>query len=184
MLLNASLIKANGKAYIYINTLLKDNSFDVSVYEVSDSDIKYNGHCTGIALPVDIKDPYRFNCSIINGDDLTISLSRDFKVASKTGLPVVADYMCRVKALKDVKAARDITGYIVRNGKVTTETMTIKAGDPVSPGELNEVSYFDIKDINSGNVVRVDFEPLLNEYYAMNDERWVYRAILSLIRQA
>ena len=184
ILLNASLIKANGKAYIYINTLLKDNSFDVSVYEVSDSDIKYNGHCTGIALPVDIKDPYRFNCSIINGDDLTISLSRDFKVASKTGLPVVADYMCRVKALKDVKAARDITGYIVRNGKVTTETMTIKAGDPVSPGELNEVSYFDIQDINSGNVVRVDFEPLLNEYYAMNDERWVYRAILSLIRQA
>ena len=184
ILLNASLIKANGKAYIYINTLLKDNSFDVSVYEVSDSDIKYIGHCTGIALPVDIKDPYRFNCSIINGDDLTISLSRDFKVASKTGLPVVADYMCRVKALKDVKAARDITGYIVRNGKVTTETMTIKAGDPVSPGELNEVSYFDIQDINSGNVVRVDFEPLLNEYYAMNDERWVYRAILSLIRQA
>ena len=184
ILLNASLIKANGKAYIYLNTLLNDGSFDVSVYEVSDSEIKYNGHCTGVALPVEIRDPYRFQCSVINGDDQTITLNRDFKVGSRNGLPVVADYMCRVKALKDVKAARDITGYIVRNGKVTNEKMTIKAGDPVSPGELNEVSYFDIKDLNSGNVVRVDFEPLLNEYYAMNDERWVYRAVLSLIKQA
>lgn len=184
ILLNAFLIKANGKAYIYINTLLKDDSYDVSVYEVSDSEIKYNGHTTGVALPVEIRDPYRFQCAVSNGRDQIISMSRDFKVSPRTGLPVVADYMCRINALKDLKAARDITGYIVRNGKATTETMTIKAGDPVSPGELNEVSYFDIKDINSGNVVRVDFEPLLNDYYIMNDERWVFRAVLSLIKQA
>ena len=61
--------------------------------------------------------------------------------------------------------------------------MTIKEGEICTPVELNDVEYIDIKDAD-GNIIRADFVPLLEEYYDVVDETWVYKAVRSLVKPA
>ena len=53
----------------------------------------------------------------------------------------------------------------------------------MEPVELDEVDHIDFKD-SEGNIVRVDFVPLLNEYYDMNDYHWMYKAVMTMVEPA
>ena len=176
------LVKSGGKAYIYLTTLLNAGTYDVNVYEISDSNVQYKGHKKGVMLPGTISDTRSFKCGIDGGDN-DMYITRNYRIAPATGLPVNDGYMCSIKVYKQHKASKDITGYVVKNGKATSEQMTIKEGEICTPVELNDVEYIDIKDAD-GNIIRADFVPLLEEYYDVVDETWVYKAVRSLVKPA
>ena len=178
----AFLLKSGGKAYIYVTTVLQSGTEDVNVYEISDSSVKYNGHKKGLMLPGTISNASSFKCGLDGGDN-DMYITRNYKVASATGLPVNDGYMCSIQVFKQLKAAKDITGYVVKNGKATLDQKTIKAGDLCTPVEIKDVEYIDIKD-SEGNIIRVDFVPLLEDYYDMVDEAWLYKAVRSLVKTA
>ena len=177
------LLKTNGKAYLYITSLLTGDNCAINVYEVTDNSVKYVGSHEGLRVYGKLKDPAKFYCHEYDGMNGIVSIQRNYKV-SANGMPVIADYMCYVEVPSGVKpkASKDITGYVVKDGKATSEKFTIKMDDYIKPIEFNEVSYIDIKDEASGKVIRVDFEPLLNEYYDQKSNGWVYKAVLSLIK--
>lgn len=176
------LVKSGGKAYIYLTTILNAGTYDVNVYEISDSNVQYKGHKKGVMLPGTISDTRSFKCGIDGGDN-DMYITRNYRIAPATGLPVNDGYMCSIKVYKQHKASKDITGYVVKNGKATSEQMTIKEGEICTPVELNDVEYIDIKDAD-GNIIRADFVPLLEEYYDVVDETWVYKAVRSLVKPA
>ena len=110
-------------------------------------------------------------------------ITRNYKVATATGLPVNDGYICSIQAYKQFKASKDLTGYLVRGGNVTSEKMTIKEGDICTPIEVKDVEYIDIKDAD-GKIISIYFIPLMEEYYDMVNEAWVYDAVRSLVRPA
>ena len=178
----AFLLKSGGKAYIYLTTILQAGTYDVNVYEINDSTIVYKGHKSGVMLPSTISNTKSFNCGLDGGDN-DMYITRNYKVASTTGLPVNDGYICSIQAYKQFKASKELTGYVVRGGNVTSDKMTIKEGDLCTPIEVKDVEYIDIKDAN-GNIIRIDFIPLMEEYYDMVNEAWVYDAVRSLVRPA
>ena len=108
-----------------------------------------------------------------------ITITRTYKV-SANGMPVISNNMCYVNTYGKLRAVHDIDGYIVRNGVVTSEKITIKAGDVLTPVDLNEVEYIEFFDDN-GHIIRADFTDELNTYYDMYDNNWVYKAVLSMV---
>ena len=176
----AFLLKSGGKAYIYLTTILQAGTYDVNVYEINDSTVVYKGHKSGLMLPSTILNTRSFNCGLDGGDN-DMYITRNYKVATATGLPVNDGYICSIQAYKQFKASKDLTGYLVRGGNVTSEKMTIKEGDICTPIEVKDVEYIDIKDAD-GNIIRIDFIPLMEEYYDMVNEAWVYDAVRSLVR--
>lgn len=178
----AFLLKSGGKAYIYLTTILQAGTYDVNVYEINDSTIVYKGHKSGVMLPSTISNTKSFNCGLDGGDN-DMYITRNYKVATATGLPVNDGYICSIQAYKQFKASKELTGYVVRGGNVTSDKMTIKEGDLCTPIEVKDVEYIDIKDAN-GNIIRIDFIPLMEEYYDMVNEAWVYDAVRSLVKPA
>ena len=177
------LLKTNGKAYLYITSSLMGDNCAINVYEVTDNSVNYVGSHEGLRVYGKLNDPAKFYCHEYDGMNGIVSIQRNYKV-SANGMPVIADYMCYVEVPSGVKpkASKDITGYVVKDGKATSEKFTIKMDDYIKPIEFNEVSYIDIKDEASGKIIRVDFEPLLNEFYDQKNNNWVYKAVLSLIK--
>lgn len=177
------LLKSDGKVYIYVTSMMTGEISSINVYEVSESAIKYNGSYDGIKITDVIEYTTKFMCREYDGMNGCISICRYYKVG-KNGIPAIADYMCYITVSCKVRASQDITGYVVKDGKATSEKITITKGSRIIPIEFNEVSYIDIKDEASGKTVRVNFEPLLNQYYDQNDHLWIYKAVLSLIEPA
>ena len=176
---NTFLLKTNGKAFIYVTSCMDGDLRDINVYEVNDSSIKFVGHHEGMYIAGDFTSPDKFLCRENDGMNGMIGITRYYK-ASANGMPVIADTVCYVNLSVKVKAAKDLTGYVVKNGKATNEKYTIKAGSQINFNEFNEVTYMDITDSVTGTVIRVSSEPLLNEFYDENDNHWVYKALLSL----
>lgn len=173
------LVKTNGKAFIYVTSCMDGDLRDINVYEVNDSSIKFIGHHEGMYLESNPSSADKFICYENDGMNGMIGITRYYK-ASANGMPVIADTVCYVHLSVKVKAAKDLTGYVVKNGKATTEKYTIKAGSQINFTEFNEVTYMDITDSVTGTVIRVSSEPLLNEFYDEKDNHWVYKALLSL----
>lgn len=176
---NTFLLKTNGKAFIYVTSCMDGDLRDINVYEVNDSSIKFIGHHEGMYLESNPKSADKFICYENDGMNGMIGITRYYK-ASANGMPVIADTVCYVNLSVKVKAAKDLTGYVVKNGKATTEKYTIKAGSQINFTEFNEVTYMDITESVTGTVIRISSEPLLNEFYDENDNHWVYKALLSL----
>lgn len=177
---NTFLFKAHGKAFIYVTSCMDGDLRDMNIYEVSNSGIKYVGHHEGMYLMTGTTNPDELICHENDGGNGLMHITRYYKV-SANGMPVIKDTVCFVNLVAEAKASKDLTGYVVKDGKVTNEEYTIKAGDRVNFSEFNEVTYMDITDETTGVTVRISSEPLLNEYYDQNDNHWVYKALLSFI---
>ena len=176
----AYLFKSNGVTYIYLNAT-KGYKTTLYYFVVDGSEVRSYGSDGGLLIRW-MKDLKTIACYEINGKNETISISRNYKVGAD-GRLVIADTKLELAAWVKVKATQDMEGYVVADGKATSEKVTIKAGDIVTPVECDEVDHIDFKD-QSGRTIRVDFAPLLNEYYDQNDCRWTYRAIMSLVTPA
>ena len=178
---DAWLIRSNGKTYIYIGVVRGCYNNELNVYEVTENSIERIGVENLIISGPSFNNTKSFWCYEYNGTDCqtdVISFERNYKVSSN-GMPIPADNYSELGAWIPVWAKNEMTGYIVKDGKVTSEQYTITKGEPVEPVAVNEVEYIDIK--NSKNMtVRVDFTDLCCEYYDQNDYRWTYKAVMSL----
>lgn len=176
----AYLFKDNGVTYIYLNAS-KGNKTTLYYFVVDGKGVRSNGAEDGLLIRW-MKNTKSFACYELHGNNEIVSVSRNFKV-DQNGETVIADTKLELAAWVKVKATKDMEGYVVAGGKATSEKVTIKAGDIVTPVECDEVDHIDFKD-QSGRTIRVDFVPLLNEYYDQNDFRWTYKAIMTLITPA
>lgn len=176
----AYLFKDNGVTYIYLNAS-KGNKTTLYYYVVDGKGVRSNGAEDGLLIRW-MKNTKSFACYELHGNNEIVSVSRNFKV-DQNGETVIADTKLELAAWVKVKATKDMEGYVVAGGKATSEKVTIKAGDIVTPVECDEVDHIDFKD-QSGRTIRVDFVPLLNEYYDQNDFRWTYKAIMTLVTPA
>ena len=176
----AYLFKDNGVTYIYLNAS-KGNKTTLYYFVVDGKGVRSNGAEEGLLIRW-MKNTKSFACYELHGNNEIISVSRNFKV-DQNGETVIADTKLELAAWVKVKATKDMEGYVVAGGKATSEKVTIKAGDIVTPVECDEVDHIDFKD-QSGRTIRVDFVPLLNEYYDQNDFRWTYKAIMTLVTPA
>lgn len=176
----AYLFKDNGVTYIYLNAS-KGNKTTLYYFVVDDKGVRSNGAEEGLLIRW-MKNTKSFACYELHGNKEIVSISRNFKV-DRNGETVIADTKLELGAWVKVKATKDMEGYVVADGKATSEKVTIKAGDIVTPVECDEVDHIDFKD-QSGRTIRVDFVPLLNEYYDQNDFRWTYKAIMTLVTPA
>ena len=176
----AYLFKDNGVTYIYLNAS-KGNKTTLYYFVVDGKGVRSNGAEDGLLIRW-MKNTKSFACYELHGNNEIVSVSRNFKV-DQNGETVIADTKLELAAWVKVKATKDMEGYVVAGGKATSEKVTIKAGDIVTPVECDEVDHIDFKD-QSGRTIRVDFVPLLNEYYDQNDFRWTYKAIMTLVTPA
>lgn len=176
----AYLFKDNGVTYIYLNAS-KGYKTTLYYFVVDGKGVRSNGAEDGLLIRW-MKNTKSFACYELHGNNEIVSVSRNFKV-DQNGETVIADTKLELAAWVKVKATKDMEGYVVAGGKVTSEKVTIKAGDIVTPVECDEVDHIDFKD-QSGRTIRVDFVPLLNEYYDQNDFRWTYKAIMTLVTPA
>ena len=174
------MLKSSGKVYIYVNTVRQSNyASDLNVYEVTDDSITYNGTVENLLIRI-MNDTKSFLCYEDYGNNEPFLITRNYKVW-KNGLPIPADNYSEMEYSQTFRAARDMEGKIVRDGKATDETVTIKCDDLITPVAVNEVEYIDFKDA-SGNIIRVDFTNECCTYYDQNDYRWIRPAILSMVK--
>ena len=146
------LLKSNGRTYLYVTSFCEDEQEYINVYEITSNNVSYVG---STRLSID----YIYTTDKIWGIEYgemngMISITRTYKV-SGNGMPVISNNMCYVNTYGKLRAVHDLDGYIVRNGVVTSEKITIKAGDVLTPVDLNEVEYI--------------------------DNNWVYKAVLSMV---
>ena len=171
------LLKSNGRAYLYVTSFCEDEQEYINVYEITTNNVSYVG---STRLSID----YIYTTDKIWGIEYggmngMISITRTYKV-SGNGMPVISNNMCYVNTFGTLRAVHDMEGYIVSGSVVTSEKVTIKAGDILTPVDLNEVEYIEFFD-DYGHTIRVDFTDELNTYYDMNDNNWVYKAVLSMV---
>ena len=176
------LIKNNAKTFIYIQVVRGCNVGEINVYEIGENSVKLVGVESGLVTSdYYLNNTNSFMCYEEYGKDGVIVIKRAYKV-SDNGMPVPADNFCEIQTSGTV-ATVDITGNVVRDGKVTSDTKTILAGEVAVPVKVNEVEYIDFKDLD-GNIIRADFTKALEKYYDMNDNRWVHKAVVSMIKPA
>lgn len=177
-LTDAYLLKTDGRIFIYLEAC-QAGKIALNVYEITDDGIVYVGRDDDLILST-VKDPKQFwcydNCGLGG-----LEIERYYKV-SNTGMPVPANNEANIYAVQQI-TTKALTGYVVENGKATSQQMTFEEGELVTPVFVNEVEYFELKNMK-GDTIRVDFEDALNQYYDQNDFRWVYRAIMSMIEPA
>ena len=171
------ILKSNGRAYLYVTSFCEDEQEYINVYEITTNNVSYVG---STRLSID----YIYTTDKIWGIEYggmngMISITRTYKV-SGNGMPVISNNMCYVNTFGTLRAVHDMEGYIVSGSVVTSEKVTIKAGDILTPVDLNEVEYIEFFD-DYGHTIRVDFTDELNTYYDMNDNNWVYKAVLSMV---
>ena len=90
-----------------------------------------------------------------------------------------SDNVCELFPITSLTVTKPVTGFVVRDGRVTDEEKTIYAGELAIPVYVNVSEYIDIKDYE-GNIIRVDFVNEYNTYYSADNPRWVYSALDSL----
>ncbi len=181
ILTDAYLLDIGYKAFIYVDTCDANGYSTLYVFNIYENNCLDCGTCKGLSV-LSMNSTTCFPCCEENASDSKLAGTRFFKV-SENGMPIPADNHTEFDAFATLKATNDMTGVIVRDGIATSETKTIKAGDIVEPVELDEVDHIDFKD-SEGNIVRVDFVPLLNEYYDMNDYHWMYKAVMTMVEPA
>ena len=170
------LFKNNGKTFIYIEVVRGCMNNELNIYEVSDTYVKNGGVVKDFCLSIfsNTKSFKGYDGGPSSGNVLA---ERMFRV-SDSGRPVPADNYSYLGTDK-VYAKKTMTGYIVRDGKVTSEKVTIYSGEPVEPKALNEVEYIDFK--YGTDIVRVDFTNECCTYYDQNDYRWIFKAVNSMV---
>ena len=179
---SAYLLKNNGKVYIYAVSCLEDDNYTIDVYEVTEDSVYRVGAQYGLGGVETITSTNSFACYEYDGMNGLISLKRLYNVG-ENGLPVLADYTFYLGTDGPVKTSKEVTGFIVRGGKVTNETITIGAGEQVTLTQIVGMNFLDLKDRN-GNTVRIDLEDLFREYYESGNYFWMIRALRTFIEPA
>ena len=173
-------IQSNGKAYLYVQSSLESGvgfHHNTNVYRVEADNITYVGSVEGVT-PVTQKmsEPSGFLCSEVEAEELGMYIRRLYKVGDD-GMPVPIDNIRYFESPNVVTFKEDWTGYIVKDGTVTSEEITIPAGTFVCPAESDGETYFQVWD-KEGNAIRLDWSSIFSTC-DKSDVFYVANAILS-----
>ena len=78
-----------------------------------------------------------------------------------------------------VKAKREITGYIYKDGVVSGTPVTISKDEEVKLERADEMSYLLVKD-SSNNYIYIDISDAYYTYYYRGHSRWIYDALTDM----
>lgn len=147
------LVVHNGKTYIYAVGGLEGDGREINVYEVKDDTAKRIDFIpyTGI---MSMENTTEFTCykyGFMNG---MISATMIYTVGDDgIPVPVTGEYI--LMSYCDLCLKEPASGYIVRDGEVTTEEKTISSGAIVVPVLTDGKTFVDISD-EQGDVVRIE----------------------------
>jgi hypothetical protein len=176
----AYLAKVDGEVYLYVALTREIGSSvacDLDVYRVTDDSITFVGVCEGLIVR-SVTSTNEIFCYEDIPYGSYFSLSRNYRMCSG-GLMEPSDNVCELFPITSLTVTKPVTGFVVRDGRVTDEEKTIFAGELAIPVYVNVSEYIDIKDYE-GNIIRVDFVNEYNTYYSADNPRWVYNALDSL----
>lgn len=176
----AYLAKVDGEVYLYValtREIGSSEACDLDVYRVTDDSITFVGVCEGLIVR-SVTSTNEIFCYEDTPYGSYLSLSRNYRMCSG-GLMEPSDNVCELFPITSLTVTKPVTGFVVRDGRVTDEEKTISAGELAIPVYVNVSEYIDIKDYE-GNIIRVDFVNEYNTYYSADNPRWVYSALDSL----
>ncbi|MCR5618213.1 MAG: hypothetical protein K6F83_07995 [Clostridiales bacterium] len=154
------LVVHNGKTYIYAVGGLEGDGREINVYEVKDDTAKRIDFIpyTGI---MSMENTTEFTCykyGFMNG---MISATMIYTVGDDgIPVPVTGEYI--LTSYCDLCLKEPASGYIVRDGEVTTEEKTISSGAIVVPVLTDGKTFVDISD-EQGDVVRIECSEIFSD---------------------
>ena len=171
------LLKDYGKTMIYIQ-FVSDEGPAIYAYALTDKSVKLAGVVKNVYFEGKVANTRYFWVIETYGKSAYAEVRRNYEFSYVSGLPVVDEDMITTFYThgKELKAARDMKGCVVRDGRVyKDEIVVIKAGNTATPYQTDGHWYVDVK--TEGTIVRVDFTTEYVKYHVSDDSRWLYRAV-------
>ena len=174
----AYLFKHNGQAYIYLLTGRDDYFSDINVYKVTDDSISYVGTAENMIIRI-FYSTDEILCYEMNPQRDFPATSRNYKVGSD-GMPYTDDPIVKLDWYGALRARKEMTGFIVRDGAVTSDTKTIYAGDLVEVVYIDETDHIDFKDADN-EIIRYYIIVDRNNYYDPGNPVWIVELLKTLL---
>ena len=179
VLANSYLIDRNGTKYIWICNTVGADMHDTNVYKIGDNDITLVGVAESVSFPVirttEVMDG--FEC----GGMGIMRASREYKVGDD-GMPLPLDDIRRFDTSVTYKLAfwKELEGNVIKNGKITDETVVIPYNTFVTMIETDGNTYIDVEDAD-GNLIRVDISDTYAYHYKYFVNDIFYEGIMELV---
>ena len=174
----AYLFKHNGQAYIYLLTGRDDYFSDINVYRVTDDSVSYVGTAENMIIRI-FYSTDEILCYEMNPQRDFPATSRNYKVGSD-GMPYTDDPIVKLDWYGALRARKEMTGFIVRDGAVTSDTKTIYAGDLVEVVYIDETDHIDFKDADN-EIIRYYIIVDRNNYYDPGNPVWIVELLKTLL---
>ena len=174
----AYLFKHNGQTYIYLLTGRDDYFSDINVYKVTDDSISYVGTAENMIIRI-FYSTDEILCYEMNPQRDFPATSRNYKVGSD-GMPYTDDPIVKLDWYGALRARKEMTGFFVRDGAVTSDTKTIYAGDLVEVVYIDETDHIDFKDADN-EIIRYYIIVDRNNYYDPGNPVWIVELLKTLL---
>ncbi len=174
---DAYLFKHSGQVYIYVGTS-RDSIYDINVYKVTDDSVSYVGTAEYMSMRI-FYGTDKILCYEMNRSNDFPHTSRYYKVGSD-GMPYTDDTIVKLEWYGALRAKKEMTGFIVRDGSVTQETKTIYAGDKVEVIYIDESDHIDFRDADN-EIIRYYIIVDRNNYYDPGNPVWVVDLLKTLL---
>ena len=175
---NCFLVDRNGTKFIWVCDTVGNDLHDTCVYRLEDDGIIFMGVLYDVSF-VDIKTTEAFFGNEWGGMGIMYA-QREYKVADN-GMPIPLDNIRYFRDLTyNIAFSRDLTGKVIKDGKVTDEEITVKYNTFVTLAETDGETYLDLFDSN--NVfIRVDISDVYDYHYKYFVEDNFYEAIMEIV---
>ncbi|MBR3143302.1 MAG: hypothetical protein IKF09_09175 [Clostridiales bacterium] len=171
------LVKTAGMIYVIWNFRMSEG-WDVYIYNIGDARVTLVGSVPNLNIDGAPSAYEPFWCTELYGDYGLCNISRKYYINPDTGFPITYDHACEF-GFGFVKAKRDITGYIYKDGVVSGTPVTISKDEEVKLERADEMSYLLVKD-SSNNYIYIDISDAYDTYYYRGYSRWIYDALTDM----
>ncbi|MBO7449647.1 MAG: hypothetical protein J6U54_04690 [Clostridiales bacterium] len=153
---NAYLIQKDGNVYLYAESSMMDDYTSINVYKVADGSISHVGTMSGVHFSYfeRMEDLNSFVIAQSNSNGGVLFPQAYFEVGTD-GMPSMKGDVWEFADFSSVITFNeDKIGYIVKDGKATSETFTVEKATAVVPYESDLKTYIDFKA--GETIVRID----------------------------
>lgn len=179
VLANTYLIDRNGTKYLWVCDTVGNDIHDTNVYKIGDNDITLVGVAENVSFPKIM------TTEVMDGHECggmgIMYATREYKVGDD-GMPSPLDDIRRFDSSLTYKLAfwKELEGNIIKDGKVTDETLVIPYNTFVTLIETDGNTYLDIMDADD-NLIRVDISETYAYHYKYFVEDIFYEGIIELV---
>ncbi|MCR5804973.1 MAG: hypothetical protein K6G47_12015 [Clostridia bacterium] len=172
-------VQRYGFEYIYVESSLEtDRGFyhNLNVYKIDGNDITYVNSTDGFSvLSQTMDDPAHFEASLMESEENGFDI-RGYCGVGATGLPVLVDVNMWFYDVRNVVSFTDeVSGYIIVNGQLTSDTASVSPDDYVRLIGTDGMTYLDI-ETKAGVLIRLDWTSIFDAR-DKNDQFYIAHAI-------